>query len=299
MIEIDIISGFLGAGKTTFANMLLKRYLADNKRAVYIVNEFGQTSLDAELIRGEGFQALPLPGGCICCTLKGELTQALKEIIRTFEPDKIVFETSGIFVFNQFEDILKDDFLCGCCRIRRAVIIVDSVNYKKAGLVAGSFIENQIKNASVIALSKLERFQGDVNEIICDLKNVNPKAVVVARQWHEQGFLDSVLAVEGQELGCAFGHNHAHMNAETLHMDRDYSWEEYDRFIQSVVSGECGEILRVKGFIRIDGESYLLNIAMQDVMLKKSPAYCDATMTFIGEHLNKPLLVCCATPYKS
>lgn len=290
MIDIDVISGFLGAGKTMFADMLLKRYLADNRHAVYIVNEFGQTSLDAELIRGEGFQAVTLPGGCICCTLKGELTLALKEIIHTFAPDNIVFETSGIFVFNQFEDILKDDFLCGCCRIRRAVVIVDSVNYKKAGLVAGSFIENQIKNATVIVLSKLERFQGEVAEIICDLKNANPKAVVIAHQWHEQGFIDSVLSAEGQGMGVAFGHSHAHMNAVTLPMDGDYSREEYDRMILSLISGEYGGVLRGKGYIRIDGETYLLNIAMQDVVLKKVVAYSEVRMTFIGEHLNKPLL---------
>lgn len=290
MIEIDILSGFLGAGKTTLANKLLKHYLAENKRAVYIVNEFGQTSLDAELICGEGFQALPLPGGCICCTLKGELTLALKEIIRTFDPDNIVFETSGIFVFNQFEDILKDDFLSGCCRIRRTVVVVDSVNYRKSGLVAGSFIENQIKNASVIVLSKLERFQGDAAEIICDLKNANPSAVIVARPWNEQSFPGSVLLAEGQGLGCAFGHSHVHMDTLTLPMEKDYSRDEYDRFIRSIVSGEYGEILRVKGFIRIDGQACLLNIAMQDVVLKKAPACAEARMTFIGEHLNRSLL---------
>ncbi len=290
MIEIDVISGFLGAGKTTFANMLLKRYLEAGRRAVYIVNEFGQTSIDAELIHGEGFQAVPLPGGCICCTLKGELTLALKEIIRSFEPTNIVFETSGIFVFNQFEDILKDEFLSSCCRIRRAVVIVDSVNYAKAGVVAGSFIENQIKNASVIALSKLERFRGDAAEIICDLKNLNPGAVVIACPWHEEGFLNSVLAAEGQGLGVAFGHSHAHMHAVTLPSDEDFSREGYDRFIAAVLSGEYGEILRVKGYIRIDGEWHLLNIAMQDVVLKEASPYGEARITFIGGHFDSALL---------
>jgi G3E family GTPase len=287
MIKIDVISGFLGAGKTTFANMLLSHYATKKERAVYIVNEFGQTSIDAELMQGAGFQAVALPGGCICCTLKGELTLALKEIIQTFEPSRIIFETSGIFVFNQFEDILQDEFLRKHCVIRRAVVIVDSLSYKSAGLIAGSFIENQIKNASVIVVSKLERFEGDAAEMVCDLKNVNPKAIVVAKQWSEDGFLDSVLVSKGQGLGCAFGHGHAHMDAVTLPIDKNLDWQVYDRLIQRIISGEFGKILRVKGFLQIEGVWYLLNIAMRDVVLKQTAQCGEARMTFIGNHLDK------------
>jgi len=290
MIKIDVISGFLGAGKTTFTNMLLGHYAARKERAVYIVNEFGQTSIDAELMRGAGFQAIALPGGCICCTLKGELTLALKEIIQTFEPSRIIFETSGIFVFNQFEDILQDEFLRMHCMIRRAVVIVDSLSYKSAGIIAGSFIENQIKNASVIVISKLERYRGDTAEMICDLKNINPKASVVAKRWSEEGFLDSILVSKEQRLGCAFRHGHAHMDALTLPIDKSLDRQTYDRLIQRVISGEYGQILRVKGFLQIEGARYLLNIAMQDVVLKETTEYGESRITFIGYHIDKAQL---------
>ena len=73
MINIDIVSGFLGAGKTTFANMLLRYYINSGLRPVYIVNEFGKTGLDAEIIKADGFEAVEIEGGCICCTLEDDI----------------------------------------------------------------------------------------------------------------------------------------------------------------------------------------------------------------------------------
>ena len=290
MIEVDVISGFLGAGKTTLANRLLCRYAADNERAVCIVNEVGQTSLDAELIKNAGFEAVAMPGGCICCTLKGELTLALKEVIRSFKPTKIVFETSGIFVFNEFEDILKDEFLQTHCNIKRTIIVYDSLNGKSAGLVAGSFIENQIKNASVIVVSKLERFAGDAAEIICDLKNVNPAAAVIARPWHEDGFMDDVLATGEQARPSAFGHSHARMDSVTLVMEKSLTHQAYNKLVRNIVSGEYGHIIRVKGYVQKEGLRFLLNIVMQDVVLKAAHHVGENKMTFIGSHLDKTRL---------
>ncbi len=290
MIEIDVISGFLGAGKTTLANRLLSHYAAVQERAVYIVNEFGQTGMDAELIRGAGFQAIALSGGCICCTLRSELTLALKQIIETFAPARIVFETSGIFVFNQFEDVLKDEFLWTRCIIRRAVVVYDSLSGRSAGMVAGSFVENQIKNASVIVVSKLERFEGDTAEIVCDLKNVNPDAAVIARLWHESGFLDDVLAVGGRRKEHAFGHSHAPMDTVTLPMEKDLSRQAFDGFIRRIVAGECGRVYRVKGYLRIEGIRYLLHIAMRDVVTEAAPQSGENRMTFIGSDLDITLL---------
>jgi len=167
---------------------------------------------------------------------------------------------------------------------------VDSLNFKGYRIIAGSFIENQIKNASVIVISKLERFSGDVTEFVCDLRNVNPDTVIVARPWREEGFLDSVLAAGEQRASVSFGHGHAHMDAVTLRTDRDFSREECDGLIRSVISGECGGVLRAKGFLRIGGALHLLNIAMRDVVLEKAAPYGKPGLTFIGGHLDKACL---------
>jgi len=282
VIELDVISGFLGAGKTTLANMLLKRYLDAGERPVFIVNEFGEVDTDAALIRSEGFTAIELAGGCVCCSLRVNLVLSLREIIETFLPTKIVFETSGIFVYDQFENVLRDDFLKDRCRVRRTVAVADSLNIRRCTTLAGSFIENQMKNASVIVLSKLERFFGDVDDLVCDIKAIAPKAAVIACRWDEPGFLDAFLSA-GQEEGRIYvnGHGHAHFDAVTVDVE-SMGQADCDQFIAWLMSGEAGEFLRVKGAMRVDGKKYRLDIAGEDVMLSPARGSEPSRLTFIG-----------------
>ena len=291
MTQLFVISGFLGAGKTTFANKLLSHFAAQGERAVYIVNEFGETDMDAALMRHEGFEAVTLANGCICCSLKNELVVSLKEIIRTFEPTKIVFETSGIFVFDAFEDILKDEYLRAHGRIRSKITIVDSLCYKDTQLLAGSFAENQIKNASVLIVSKLERFSGDITEILCDLKRINKDAAIIACPWDEPKFTRrAVSAAESSvNLPSTTGHAHAHVDTGTL-CPPDLSREVYAQFISRIVSGEYGTFLRVKGHIDIEGQTHLLNIAHSDVVLKKQKYRQPPLLVLIGADFDQQIL---------
>jgi len=283
MTDLYVISGFLGAGKTTFANKLLSYYAGQGEKAVYIVNEFGETDMDAALMRFEGFEAVTLPNGCICCSLKNELVVSLREIIRTFAPQKMVFETSGIFVFDAFEDILGDEYLRAYCRIRSKITIVDSLCHKETRLIAGGFAENQIKNASLLLISKLERFKGDLTEILCDLRRINTDAAVFACPWDEPGFI-SRAAQAAESEGCGVsteGHAHAHVDTGTL-SPADFSREAYARFVHRVVSGDYGTFLRVKGHIDIEGKTHLLNIAQSDVVLKPQKFRQQPLLVFIG-----------------
>jgi G3E family GTPase len=291
VVELDVISGFLGAGKTTLANMLLKRYIGEGERAVFIVNEFGEVDTDATLIRGEGFTAIELVGGCVCCTLRVNLVTSLREVIETFQPTKIVFETSGIFVYDQFESVLRDEFLKNRCRVRRTVAVADSLIIQRRTALAGSFIENQMKNASVIVLSKLERFSGDVDGLVCDIKAIAPKAIVLAYNWDDKDFLDVFLSA-GQEEGHAYvgGHGHAHFDAVTLDT-KDMSQAGYERFIAAVLSGKSGDFLRVKGAVRIDGKVWRLNIAMGDVVLQPARESEPERLTFIGNGFSQTSVI--------
>ncbi len=288
MIELDVISGFLGAGKTTLANILLAHYIKAGERAVYIVNEFGETDTDAELLRSEGFTAVTLPNGCICCTLRTEMTLALHDIIKKLSPDRIVFETSGIFIYDRFEDVLKDEFIRNHCRVRRTITVADSLNIQKRALLAGSFIENQLKNASTIVVSKLERFAGDLSKLICDLKAVAPQVALVARPWDERGFIDDVLSAEADEDRVwVSSHGHAHFDAVVIEPQKSLTEESYARFIERVQSGKMGEFLRVKGAVIVDGQLRRLNIAGDDVVLQTARSHEVCRLTFIGRGFNK------------
>lgn len=286
MIDLFVVSGFLGAGKTTFANQLLSYYARLGEHTVYIVNEFGATDIDASLMRFEGFEAVTLSNGCICCSLKNELVVSLREVVRKLSPRKIVFETSGIFVFDSFEDILRDEYLRTRCRIRSRITIVDSLCYQNTQLLAGSFAENQIKNASLLILSKLERFSGDITEILCDLRRINAGAAIMACPWDEPDFIEQAAdaADSSVNLPSTKGHAHAHVKTGTL-SPADMSRDAYAQLVSRIVSGEYGTFLRVKGYIDIEGQPHLLNIAQSDVVLKPQ------------KYRQPPLLVCIGTGF--
>jgi G3E family GTPase len=290
MIDIDIITGFLGAGKTTFANILLRHYLSEGKRAVFVVNEFGKTALDAEIIKREGFEAVALSNGCICCTLKDDLVLSLQAVIRSFYPEKIVFETSGIFIFDQFRDILKDDFLKKHCRIARTITIIDSIHFKKEMLMAGSFISNQVKNSSVLVISKTEKFKGDMKYTLDELRRTNPYAGIISLQWGDEKFITEVLGAAGKTIVSADCHSHAHIDSLTVQLRKDFTSDAFGRLKDELVSGNFGEIIRVKGYIRIDGADRLLNVAMNDLVLEKVDMDISPSLTFVGNKINKKKL---------
>lgn len=293
MIAIDVISGFLGAGKTTFCNLLLDYYLRHGERTAYVVNEFGDTGLDANIIKNEGFNGIELTNGCVCCTLQDDIVFALREMILSMQPDRIVFEPSGIFMFDNFFDIFQDAFIKTHCQLGNVITIIDAVNYHMHPPTADSFIENQIHHSKSLVLSKLERFDGDVSEILCDLKRINPEAAIFARPWDEyseQDITELLAASQGEISISTKKHKHQKLASITIPVQKDFTPSQIETFRKELASGAYGELLRVKGYITIDGVSHLLNAAMADFQLEPLTMHEQYKLTFIGEHLNKGLI---------
>lgn len=289
MIKIDIVSGFLGAGKTTFSNMLLRYYMDLELRPVYIVNEFGEIGLDADIIKAKGFEAVEIDGGCICCTLKDDIATAIIEVINTFSPTNIVFEPSGIFIFDNFLDIFKETEIADNCEIGSVFTVVDSINYAFSKATYEGFIYNQIKNASIIVLSKLERSKCDVDEIISDVKNINPNALIMSKVWREIDGKDLELLLNSPKLEMTnhYSHSHSNLNSLTIKSDREFTRADIDKLISNCVTQKFGTICRVKGFVKTTFRSFLINVTSQDVVLQENNSVFDSRLTFIGEEINE------------
>jgi len=287
--KIDIISGFLGVGKTTFANMLLHYYLDAGFRPVYIVNEFGETGVDAEIIKADGFEAIDIFGGCICCTLKDNIADAIQKIMISFSPTHIVFEPSGAFVFNNFFDILKQPWLNERCEIQSIMTIVDSVNFTFSKVLYGSFLYNQIQNSPAILLSKLEKSNTNIDELICDVKNINPDAFVISKIWSDWDRSDFELLLSKQKdlRTVNRANNHIRFQSITVKSEMNFTQDKLDRFLACCKSGAFGELCRVKGIVKLENHLILLNIAMQDVGLTEFDGIAEPALTFIGQTVNK------------
>ncbi|MCL2367053.1 MAG: GTP-binding protein [Oscillospiraceae bacterium] len=288
MINLDLITGFLGAGKTTFCSILLKHYMEKGARPVYIVNEFGQTGLDAEIIKADGFNAVEMFGGCICCTLKGEVSVAILKVIEAFSPTHIVFEPSGIFIFDEFFNILKQEQIRDKCVLGNVITIIDGVNFNYSKAKFGSFLYNQIKNAPTLIISKLEKNKYTADELIADLKNINPDALIMAKIW-EKFDAQTFDVLLNERKGMHFDHPdhiHGHFQSITIKPDMVFVQEKLDMFADLCIAGVFGDLYRVKGVLKTESGSILLNIANEDVNIEHFKGYSEETLTFIGNNVN-------------
>lgn len=292
MPKIDIIAGFLGFGKTTFANLYLNYLVESGIKTVYIVNEFGAVGLDAEIIEGNGFNSIEVVGGCVCCTLKADIANALKEVIKTYAPERIVFEPSGIFVFENFYEVFEDRDLKESCESGLELTIVDSSAFYKINALPGSFLHNQVKNAGVLVVSKLEKFEGDRDKLVEDIKAINAEALLIAKPFTELDNSDFARIVSQESRGRMTSSDeeleHVHMHSVTVSTaDRNFDYLTFQLLVQKLKSDQYGDIARAKGYLKLNGEPRLFNFTKTDVNLSPAKEVSNYRITIIGEHIDE------------
>ena len=235
MTKIDIISGFLGAGKTTFIKKLLKEAVS-GEQVVLIENEFGEIGIDGGFLKDSGIEIREMNSGCICCSLVGDFGKSLAEVLSTYKPDRIIIEPSGV---GKLSDVMKaviDVSADMDVALNSAVTIVDAAKCKMYMKKFGEFFNNQIENAGTIVLSRTDITDADKIQKAADMiRGKNPKAVIVTTPLAELGgdqlleiiekrdtMLDDLLEEVREhhhhdgECGCHGheGHEHHHHDGE-------------------------------------------------------------------------------------
>ena len=185
MTKIDIVSGFLGAGKTTLIKKLLKETLAETK-VVLIENEFGQIGIDSGFLKESGIEIKEMNSGCICCSLVGDFGTSLKEVLETYAPERILIEPSGVGklsdVMRAVENVKSD----GEAHLNSAVAVVDASKCKMYMKNFGEFFINQIEYAGTIILSRTGSMkQEKIEEAVSLIRQHNEKATIITTPWEE------------------------------------------------------------------------------------------------------------------
>ena len=195
MLKIDIVSGFLGAGKTTFIKRLLETKLKDEK-VVLIENEYGEVSVDSDLLRDTNIEIRELSQGCICCSLVGDFSKSLQTIIDTYKPDRILIEPSGV---GKLSDIIKAVASTGLQEnVNSLVCLVDAKKAKMYEKNFGEFFVDQIESAHTIILSRTDVAKDEVIETAVEIvRKHNDKAVVVTTPIAKLSDEDLIKAYEG------------------------------------------------------------------------------------------------------
>ena len=198
MLRIDVISGFLGAGKTTFIKRLLDTNLK-NEKVVLIENEYGEVSVDTDLLLDSNIEIKELSQGCICCSLVGDFSKSLTEIIEKFNPDRILIEPSGV---GKLSDVIKAIADAGLDdAINSLVCMVDAKKAKMYDKNFGEFFVDQIKNAQTVILSRMDVVKEENAKTALEIiRKHNDKCVVVTTPIKDLSDEDLLKAYEGFDI---------------------------------------------------------------------------------------------------
>ena len=212
MTKIDIFSGFLGAGKTTLIKKLLKEAFS-NEQIVIIENEFGEIGIDSGFLKEAGVQITEMNQGCICCSLVGDFGTALKEVIETYNPDRILIEPSGV---GKLSDVIKavENLELPHIVLNSFVTVADASKVKIYMKNFGEFYNNQIEHAGAIILSRTAGMNEEkLEKAIAMLREHNEHAVIVTTPWEEidgKAILSAMEQSDSLEKDLEELHEHHH-----------------------------------------------------------------------------------------
>ena len=223
MTKIDIISGFLGAGKTTLIKKLIKEALGGEK-VVLIENEFGEIGIDGGFLKEAGIEITEMNSGCICCTLVGDFGAALKDVITKYSPDRIIIEPSGVGklsdVIKAVADVKKD---FEDVELNSFITVADAGKTTMYMKNFGEFFNDQIENANTIVLSRTAKTpESKLEKAVAAIKEHNDKAVIITTDWDSltgKQILDTMEKAAGEvkdllftkeELESCEHHHHDH-----------------------------------------------------------------------------------------
>jgi G3E family GTPase len=312
-------------GKTTFANLLLDYYIRKGEKTAYIVNEFGKAGVDSALIAQKGFQTIDIVGGCICCTLRGKISEAVFDVVTNFSPDRIVFEPSGIFIFEKFQAIIEEPSLHDKCEIDSVITVVDSTHATDAMFVPGNFFANQVAHADTLILSKLQLYKGDALKLVERLRVLNDRAGIWAKPWDGITEEDFAALDFGGSIGIGADddddeeedhehehghhhHDHHHHHGHHHHDEHDDDDEEemlheeldsitipvkdldsaaLDELRKLMKDGVFGNVYRAKGRVMHNGQPKLLQAVFDSLNLDDNPPDGECSLTFIGKDLSE------------
>ena len=247
MTKIDIISGFLGAGKTTFIKKLLKEAFK-GEQVVLIENEFGEIGIDGGFLKEAGIEIKEMNSGCICCSLVGDFEKSLKEVIDTYHPDRILIEPSGVGKLSDVIKAVQDAQVNLDAQLNSFTTVVDVTKCRIYSKNFGEFFSNQIEYAGAIILSRTDKAKHEkVEESVAILRGLNEKAPIIEQlsgeklletmegsKSLEEELLAEIVCPEcgghhdhDEECGCGHDHHHDHDHDEHEHHHHEHDEHEH------------------------------------------------------------------------
>ncbi|MCR4962393.1 MAG: GTP-binding protein [Firmicutes bacterium] len=330
MIKVNIISGFLGAGKTTLIKKLAASISAGEKLAL-IENEFGEVSVDGGFLQDSGLEIKELRSGCICCTLRGDFGNALRQVVEEYAPDRILIEPTGV---SKLSDIVAAVQAAGVPQLELAGLVAVADAQEAPDYIEdfGEFYNDQLRTAGVILLSHTDKLSEEelarVEEMI---RRQNPDALISAAPWLEMDGRELLATIEGRGLSaelekmlaehehdhehdhdhdhehdhehdhdhdhCHGHHHHGHDADEVfqswgVETERSFRPEELSAALAALSGQErFAPVLRAKGYVAgPDGQWLHFDYTKSAHELRPGPAGLTGRICVIGAQLDREAL---------
>ena len=330
MTKIDIISGFLGAGKTTFIKKMIDEAFK-GEQIVLIENEFGEVGIDGGFLKDAGIQITEMNSGCICCSLVGDFGKNLNEVITKYHPDRILIEPSGVGklsdVMKSVIDIEKEQDV----KLNALVTVVNALKASKQMKAFGEFFNNQIEYATTVILSRSQNATPEQLEFcVKKIQTLNPNAAIITTDWAAIGGEQILKVMEGQdnlemkvlaearhahdeeehehehhhhdhdhECGCGHDHHdHHHHHADEVFTSwgretiRKFTRENLEKMLEALsASDEYGIILRAKGMLPAeDGTWIYFDMVPEETEIREGAPEYTGRLCVIGSKLKEDKL---------
>ncbi len=320
---VDIVFGFLGAGKTTFITKILQDWDYKEKTVV-LVNEFGEVGIDGELLAKTGGNVVEMPSGCICCTLQADFRSQLLDIITDVQPERIIIEPTGVATISQVRTIVEAQLFEKAIRKINDILIADAVGFMELYKANRHFVESQVKNADIVLLNKCDKVdQKRAMVTRSAITALNPEIAVLMTQFGavDKGEYEMALSAAQTfpSISDARKHDHDQSGTESILTNiqaKDYlhfhekedslGYESYGRVFEeepfdpkaleqffirmNSSNSSLGEIVRAKGIFCTGAKGVLMELASGEFSSQPIGECKQTRVTVIGKKLNREKL---------
>ena len=300
-MRVNLLFGFLGSGKTTLARRLLKDGGGGRRMAV-IVNEFGDVGIDGEILEGADIDMVELNSGCLCCTLKGPLLNAIEELNKKKDIDITIIEATGIAEPEEMIEIFSDEKFRGRYEIGPMITVVDVPKFTQLLELLGPFYEAQIQHADVLVLNKIDLASADdLDTVRAAIVVINGEAELIFTEQCEvetEKILANVTSAKmiahlatnhdvktSTEEGHEHNHDHRHALAQSFVLDSSRNAQRVD--IENFFYKLPENVWRVKGFTHVNDSPALIQFNMGQLIISATEERAHYHMVFIGPDIDR------------
>jgi G3E family GTPase len=310
-VKVDIFSGFLGAGKTTLIKKLLEEKALGHNVAI-IENEFGKVGIDGSILRNSSIKLKEINSGCICCSVSGDFSSAIKEVIDNYKPSKIIIEPTGVSKLSEIINICKSKELRELIDIDMIATVIDPLNFHMYIKNFSEFYKNQIISADSIILSRTQKLDNaSVTRVVAEIRKLNEKASVVTTPWDvldgnkivdmskNDKNINSLKKINlvkkpanSANIQSQVRSNHsANETFQTFGVQTPKVFSEVNlkNILKKLSSDNAyGTVLRAKGIVQVSGKGWVqFDHVPGEVQFKNIAPDCTGRICVIGSNLNK------------